>query len=314
MAFGAPRTASRRAAVVSVFLLHAAGSLAAQNPVEGTDWIARTLRPSGQPVIPAFEGWWERGDGTYDLCFGYFSANTEEALDIPLGPDNFIEPAEFDGFQPTHFDPVPFEHRRYFCTFTVNVPESYRTGGGEVVWTLRVQGQAYVARGYPRVSGYILNEPEAPDRSAMWGELLARAGPGDDVTILGAGNAQGSVAPLLGFLAPPGPEGRGRTGVMAGPVAVRAGEEFPLSVSVREPGGRPSRWWVGWFKHQGPGQVAFAEHPTEAGPESGYEASTAAAFDVPGRYILRVQAIESVNSFERHCCWTNGYLEVEVTP
>lgn len=305
---------ARLIATVSVLLLHVVGPLEAQNPVEGTDWVARTLRPSGQPVIPAFEGWWEQDDGSYELCFGYFSANTEEALDIPLGPDNFIEPREFDGVQPTHFDPVPFEHRRYFCTFTVNVPESYRTGVQEVVWTLRVQGRPYSARGYPRVTGYILNEREAPDRSALWEELLARADPGDDVTRLSPGNAQGSVAPRLRFLAPPGPEGRGREGVFSGPVTVKVGEGFPLSVAVREPNGRPSRWWVGWFKHQGPGQVSFEEHPLEAGPENGYEASTVVTFDAPGSYSLRVQAIENINSFERHCCWTNGYVEVQVTP
>ena len=299
---------------MSWLLLAAGTSLEAQDPVEGTDWVARSLRASGQPVIPAFEGWWQKADGTYELCFGYFTANTEEVLDIPLGPDNVIEPSEFDGFQPTHFDPVPFEHRRYFCVFTVNVPRSFESGTQEVVWTLRVQGNVYSARGYPRVSGYILNEPDAPDRAAAWEQLLARAGPDDDLLNLSPGNAQGSVAPLLGFLDPPGPEGRGREGVFSGSTTIGVGVPLDLSVFVREPNGRPARWWVGWFKHQGPGDVVFSPRVLEADPGSDYRATTTATFAEPGNYFLRVQAIENLNSFERHCCWTNGYVEVLVTP
>ena len=65
------------------------------------------LRPRAQGIVPIFDGWYRNEDGSSDLCFGYYSLNTEEAVDIPLGPANAIEPAEFDGGQPTHFDPVP---------------------------------------------------------------------------------------------------------------------------------------------------------------------------------------------------------------
>jgi len=100
-------------------------SLGAQHPIEGTEWSVDILRPSGQPVVPIFEGWWRNPDGTYDLSFGYFNMNTKEAIDIPLGPDNFIEPASFNGMQPTHFDPVPNDgrgSRRFFGVFTLTVP------------------------------------------------------------------------------------------------------------------------------------------------------------------------------------------------
>ena len=100
-------------------------SLGAQHPIEGTEWSVDILRPSGQPVVPIFEGWWRNPDGTYDLSVGYFNMNTKDAIDIPLGPDNFIEPASFNGMQPTHFDPVPNDgrgSRRFFGGFTVIVP------------------------------------------------------------------------------------------------------------------------------------------------------------------------------------------------
>ncbi len=102
--------------------------------------------------------------------------------------------------------------------------------------------------------------------------------------------------------------------MLAGPVTVAVGDSLPLSVSAREPSGRPSHWWVGWFKHQGPGEVVFASPPLRADPSSDYRATTTATFGEPGTYVLRVQAIENINSFERHCCWTNGYVEVLVTP
>ena len=82
--------------------------------------------PSGEPVAPFFEGWYANPDGTYTFSFGYFNLNMEETLEIPIGPDNFIEPAEFDGSQPTHF---PVEPRRDRGVFTVTVPASYAESG-----------------------------------------------------------------------------------------------------------------------------------------------------------------------------------------
>ena len=47
----------------------------------------QVLRPRGQPVIPLYEGYYPNPDGTYEICFGYFNLNTEEDVDIPLGPN-----------------------------------------------------------------------------------------------------------------------------------------------------------------------------------------------------------------------------------
>ena len=84
----------------------------------GTQFNLDLLRPSGGPVIPIFEGWYRMPDGSYALSFGYFNVNTEEILEIPLGPDNFIEPSNYDGVQPTHFLPVPEGDRRHWGVFT----------------------------------------------------------------------------------------------------------------------------------------------------------------------------------------------------
>ena len=47
---------------------------------------------SGVDVTPAFEGWTGNPDGTFSLYFGYLNRNYEEELEIPVGPNNSIEP------------------------------------------------------------------------------------------------------------------------------------------------------------------------------------------------------------------------------
>ena len=65
-------------------------------PANAPTWSPQMIRDSGRPIVPVFEGWFQNEDGTYTLSFGYASFNLEEALHIPLGPDNFVEPSEFD--------------------------------------------------------------------------------------------------------------------------------------------------------------------------------------------------------------------------
>ena len=53
---------------------------------------AQVSPPTGQNVVPAYEGWEENPDGSFNLLFGYFNRNWEGELDVPVGPDNNIEP------------------------------------------------------------------------------------------------------------------------------------------------------------------------------------------------------------------------------
>jgi hypothetical protein len=67
------------------------------------------------------------------------------------------------------------------------------------------------------------------------------------------------------------------------------------------------------MQHQGPGHVEFRE--TEMSVEAGEGFVTnRVTFDRPGSYVLRILAYNSVPDFEFFCCWTNGYLRVDVTP
>jgi len=46
----------------------------------------------GQNISPAYEGWEEAADGTRYFLFGYMNRNWEEEIDVPVGPDNTVDP------------------------------------------------------------------------------------------------------------------------------------------------------------------------------------------------------------------------------
>lgn len=317
------RRSAAAGAVAGALLLGLGTPLSAQNPVEGYDWNARALRRAGQPVVPSFEGWYQNPDGSYQLCFGYWSGNTEVAVDIPVGPDNFIEPAQYNGVQPTHFMPVPRTGwRKRFCVFSIQVPSDF--GNQDVVWTLRNAEGTFSVPGHLTSSAYLLDEPTAVSRAAAW-EFLAEEHqiesysdirPEDLDTWLNfdPGQAQGSVAPVLRMVQPPGPDGVGRNGITAGPAMVRVGQPLTMTVEVDSQDGRPARWWLGWQKYSGPGDVTISQLEMETDHRYDYMATTTATFSEPGEYVILVQSIENVQSFERQCCWTNGYVRVNVTP
>jgi hypothetical protein len=71
-----------------------------------------------------------------------------------------------------------------------------------------------------------------------------------------------------------------------------------------------------WFKHQGPGDVAFSEESARV-PVAGGEMTTTATFSEAGDYVLRVRANDASGvrgAGHAQCCWTNGYVKVTVTP
>jgi hypothetical protein len=263
------------------------------------------LPPGGLRVAPFFDGWYANPDGTITFSFGYSNLN-REAVEIPLGPDNFIEPKEYDGRQPTSFPPAapgsdeggagrPDRPGRERGVFTINVPAGFRDS---VVWTLQLQGQTFKVPGNTKSGAYQLRWPMA----------------------------MGSVPPLLRF-SPDGPTGRGPVGIQADPVKTSVGAPLSLEVwitddSVREEPpvvirqrlARPAMN-VTWFKHSGPGPVVFSRSREPITQLKG-TASVSATFKQPGEYVIRVRA----DNFGRvdtspgnQCCWTNGFVKVTVT-
>ena len=262
------------------------------------------LPAGGLRVAPFFDGWYANADGTITFSFGYSNLNPEE-VQIPLGPDNFIEPKDYNGKQPTSFSPgVPGgdaggggrgERRgRERGVFTVTVPAGFRDN---VVWTLQLSGQTYKVPANARSGAYQLRWPMA----------------------------MGSVPPILRF-SPDGPAGRGPTGIESNSLRASVGLPLPLAVWVSDDSKREEEpvvtkqrasqpaMTVTWFKHSGPGPVTFSKAKESITPLNG-TAGTTAIFKQPGEYVIRVRA----DNFGRvdtnpgnQCCWTNGYVKVTV--
>jgi len=289
--------------VSGLLLVMGAAPLNAQHAISEMDLKVRNVRPSGQPALPVFEGWYAHADGTYDLCFGYFNLNRNQALEIPLGPNNFIEPSRFDGAQPTHFLD---DAARLTCIFTVNVPADI--GSERVWWNLRIDGQTYRVPGHITSRNYMVDNLAASfpalieeEQVATFGNLRRQSEPG--------------VAPVLRFIDPAGPEGRGKRGVTAGPATARVGVPTALTISIAGPDGLelPNEGTVRWGKYQGPpGEVRFSAETGRYSGDAGTTQSTEVTFAEPGDYVVFVQVLQG--SFGNQCCWTNGYARVSVTP
>ncbi|MCY4600318.1 MAG: hypothetical protein OXF27_10410 [Acidobacteria bacterium] len=249
--------------------------------------VART---HGQSVTPAFEGWYPNPDGTFNLSWGYMNRNYEQRLDIPVGPDNRLEPGPADQGQPTHFLP-----RRQTGVFTVTVPADF--GDRTLTWTVTAHGETMAVPGHLR--------PE-------WQIDALR-----EVTT-------GNTPPVVRF-EPEGPHAQGPRGVRAAaeaqasdsvPLAVWITDDLVLRSSGNYPLTREPRLGVLWSKFRGPGKVSFSNVEPALDPAG--KAVTTATFDAPGEYVLRVLAWDdsgpqlATMAVGFQCCWTNGYVDVRV--
>src|SRR6188474_3352880 len=96
-----PRT-SRLLLLATAFV--AGGAMIATAQQKNEPLTMGPARERGASITPAFEGWYENQDGSFSLLIGYYNRNTKEALDIPIGPNNRIEPGPPDQGQPTFFE------------------------------------------------------------------------------------------------------------------------------------------------------------------------------------------------------------------
>jgi hypothetical protein len=104
--------------------------LGQQPPRQGAGRLQ--LEPLGnknEAVFPYFEGWYNNEDGTATIMLGYYNRNTEQTIDVPIGPNNRMEPGGPDRGQPTTFLP-----RRQYGVFSITVPKDF--GNQKITWTL----------------------------------------------------------------------------------------------------------------------------------------------------------------------------------
>jgi len=250
---------------------------------------------SGQSVTPAYEGWFQNPDGTFNLLFGYYSRNYTEQVDVPIGPENKFEPGPADRGQPTHFTP-----RRAWGVFTVTVPKDF--GAKKLTWTLNANGEA-------------ISIPASLD--PLWVvEPLKDVGTNNTPPYLAfSEKAQFAL----------GPQGQSTS------LSATVGKPLELPLWVADdasvgPGATKPRTpavVLLWNKFRGPGEVTFSnqrpaiqEAQFSAPPNTVFHGKsvTTATFSEPGEYVLHVIANDWSGEGGRGfvCCWTNAQIKVQV--
>ncbi len=266
--------------LASICCVLAVPALAQQIQLSEQIWSGEVLRPAGQPLVPIYDGWFTNPDGTHTLCYSYYTMNTEQFLDIPVGENNMILDERFaDALIPTHFDPLPPAYRHVFCAFTVDVPADFGVDE-RIVWRLTSNGQTLEVPG-KIIPPYVMDEP--------------------------ASGGRGEIAPLVA-LEEGGEAVRGRRGIHRRDVQATVGEPLELRAWIEH---EEPEIWVGWAHHSGAGSVGFDRKEYEFEPASG-PATVQASFSEPGEYVIRMQTIRDIASFEFYCCHTNAWFHVTV--
>jgi len=257
----------------------------------------------GASITGAFEGWYQNTDGPRGFLVGYLNRNTQQELDIPIGPNNRIEPGGPDLGQPTHFLPG-----RQWGMFSIPVPKDF-SPEDKLTWTIVANGQSTsiplrLHQDYlidPFTEAAVHNTPPII-RFEENGKAL-----------------QGPIATLA--------KAPARTTSMSAPLALTlwvsddmkytSGTNAPLTKA------RPPVTLV-WSKYRGSGEVTFdkarpAVERIPAGSESAAftgKATTNVVFHEAGEYVLHV----TVNDYSGdggggfQCCWTTGLVKVSVAP
>jgi hypothetical protein len=245
-------------------------------------------RDAGQGVTPAFEGWYQNPDGSYTLLVGYFNRNLKETLDIPVGPNNRIEPGGPDQGQPTHFLP-----RRGWGVFTIKVPKDF--GDKRLTWTITANGQTNsipvgVIKGYQIEPFLEAAQKNEPPRVQLDAKGPAHFGP--PVGIVSTLNATVGQPVTISGVATDG--------------AANDPDLTPLQ--LKQP---PITMFLSKFR--GPGDIVFSE--ARPRPDGEGKFSVTATFSAPGEYVVRVQVNDRSGDggggFQ--CCWTNAHVKVNVT-
>ena len=250
-------------------------------------------RDRGASITPAYEGWYENKDGSFSMLLGYYNRNQKETLDIPVGPNNRVDPGGPDQGQPTHF-----ESGRQWGVFVIKVPKDF--GTKSIIWTIVANGESNsipltLNKGYPISPFEELGMHNKPP-------VLAFSAGGAKVT------------------GPPTAASASFTGTVNQPVAISVWVEDPKAPGEAEAtpavfGPSAKVATVSFHMFRGPGKVTFDKGRIPVN-EQGAMISTAATFAAPGDYLLRVQANDESGEggFGFQCCWTNTYVKATIRP
>jgi hypothetical protein len=265
-----------------------------------TTAVPAPRRGAGDSVTGAFEGWYYNPDGSRAFLVGYYNRNSQQTLDVPIGPNNRIEPGGPDMGQPTHFLPG-----RQWGMFTVSVPKEFKPDDS-YVWTLTANGQttsiplrtkpAYVMSPFTEIA--VGNTPP-----------MIKFEP----------NGKGVQGPLATLAAAPSMTAS-LSAPLALPVWISDDMKFTSGTNAPPPGTR-APVSLRWSKYRGPGTVTFDKPRPDlqkiAGPAPyNGKADVTAKFSEAGDYVLHVTG----NDYSGDggggfgCCWTTSLVKVSVKP
>ena len=260
--------------------------------------VPEPRRSFGASITGAFEGWFYNPDGSRSFLVGYYNRNSQQTVDVPIGPNNRIEPGGPDMGQPTHFLPG-----RQWGMFIVPVPREFKPTDS-YVWTIIANGQT-TSIPLRLHADYVMS-------------------PFKEIAV-------GNTPPILRFE----PTGRGiqgplaqiasapiRTAAVSAPLALElwtiddmkytSGTNAPMSTP------RPPVT-LSISKYRGPGTVTIdkakptVEKIAGEGPFNG-KATASVKFSEAGDYLLHVIANDYSGDGGQGfgCCWTTGLLKVAV--
>jgi hypothetical protein len=287
--------------------LFAAGALAGGalllGQAEQTAAIPEPRKQFGSSVTGAFEGWFDSKNDKNARTFliGYFNRNTQQELDIPIGPNNRIEPGGPDVGQPTHFLPG-----RRWGIFAIPVPKDF-TPQDQLTWTIFANGQ-YTTIPLRLNPDYVIS-------------------PFSEIAV-------GNTPPIIRF-EPEGTPIQGpiamlshapvRTASLSKPLVLTLWitDDMKYTSGINAPKNEklPPVTLL-WSKYRGPGTVKFdkdrppAEGAASEGEGFSGKATTTVTFSESGDYVLHV----TVNDYSGdggdgfQCCWTTGMVKVSVAP
>ena len=268
--------------VAVLALVGVCGPVAAQVPM--------TLDDFGQPVYPAYEGWYQNPDGSYTLLVGYFNPNTVEVFDVPIGENNNISPGPADQGQPTHF-----ANGRAWGVFSIQVPADF--GDKRMTWTVASNNQTISIPLHLQADYFV--EPLRDNANGNRPPIIRFSEGGEGVTGPPVGIAHeltasvGSALELSVWTTDPKPETEERPNPRR--------KRLPLVLS--------------WYRLRGPAEVDFGEAKQEFEESSDQNPTTTATFSEPGEYLLRVEALDETgeggSGFQ--CCWTSAHVRVRVS-
>jgi len=270
--------------------------------------LSQTIRERGSSVTGAFEGWFFNKDGSQSWLVGYYNRNTKQEFDIPIGPNNRIEPGGPDMGQPTHFGPG-----RAYGIFTLKVPKDF--GNKKLTWTLISNGQTNSIT-FQTKSDYIVEPLEDPANKNTPPTLKFSADglgfQGPPIGIAATMNATVGVplelnvwesdeGPKINIPEPGRGRGRGRGAAADAPAG---GPPPPPPMSLF--------WSV--FRAPSGATVKFDKDRPTLDRANGGKSAANATFSEAGEYILRAQGNDSTGDggggFQ--CCWTNAHIKVNV--